>query len=176
MVSWYWMTWPLAFNPLTWMWCRGWGGWESRAGADSQLLGGGRGRPAWGEAVKNKGIVICCMESVIKFWVTFICFGVYVTSAACGPYDPLGNRRCRGRPPQPAGWPPLAHPGPWGFHSPAPVLLWAWIKEKCGEWLLIRLSETIKRLKDPGSVWLVVQKELLTSANAGEMTVARLCE
>lgn len=50
------MTWPLAFNPLT---CGcgvggGWGAWESRAGAESQSLGGGGGRPACGETARKR--------------------------------------------------------------------------------------------------------------------------
>lgn len=53
-----------------------------------------------------------------------------VTSAACGPCGSPVNQKCSGRPPQPAGWPPSAHPGPWGSRSPAPASLWAGNKEK----------------------------------------------
>lgn len=109
----------------------GGGGWESRAGAESQLLGGGGGRPARGEAArKQKHRYHLLHKEMFKIWMMWFCSRSDVTSAACGPCEPQGNLRCRGRPPQPAGWPPSAHPGPWGSRSPAPVSLWAGREEK----------------------------------------------
>lgn len=36
MVSWYWMTWPLAFHPLSWMWW--WGGGLGKQGWDRESV------------------------------------------------------------------------------------------------------------------------------------------
>lgn len=101
------------------------GGWESRAGTESQSLRRGGGCPACRETVQKKkerqGWYYLLLKMILKSW--WCGFRLVDTSAAGGPYEPLGNQKCRDRLPQPAGWPPSAHPRPWGSHSPAPALL-----------------------------------------------------
>lgn len=93
---------------------------RAELGRRAGSLRGGGGRRACGETVKKEQKVQGLLQDL------GLCDGGSVvctagTSGACGPCEPPGSRRCRGRPPQPAGWPLSARPGPWGSRSPAPV-------------------------------------------------------